>query len=336
MIRWGRTPRLLRRPQMESRKLHAKHVPRGTSDAVTIESNNANGRKWHGMLPKMRGYEKAKKNEGYQGTFKQWHLENQRIRTTGTLPYISTLKHKDVPEDSDMIRWRFLYQLPDARSRYGTSRFAILDGRDLGRVKISFTLPARLKKDEELWLRPYFDPIVRCLRLQRRDGSDYPFRRDLHTLATLKELRSILHLAHGEGLLESVPDDRLSSLRFDTARDSGFAVHCNIQRVPGPRCEVHLRFRHKGVIDKYKIRFRPIVPPDQQAVTFFPYVGKSGLLHLWDIAKGSNLKLRLSGLPVSGFEPSHVRQRWPKLFDLAQSEGFWAEEASCDNKVCLL
>ncbi|KAG8997383.1 hypothetical protein FRB95_006043 [Tulasnella sp. JGI-2019a] len=108
---------------------------------------------------------------------------------------------------------------------------------------------------------------------------------------------------------------------------SGFAVYCNVQKRPAPYCEVYLRFRYNGANDKLQMRFRPDIPLDQQTVTFFPYIGNSGLLHLWDTIKGGDLTLKLPGSTISGFGPEYVRKRWPKLFQLAQSEGFWAEEA---------
>ncbi|KAG8997386.1 hypothetical protein FRB93_000390 [Tulasnella sp. JGI-2019a] len=271
-------------------------------------------------------YEKAKADGGYQGTFKQWHLENTKTRTSGPLPYISTLKHKAFPADSDMIRLSPHYRSTKGTSEWWAMRHIMLNGKDLGIVQI-WLRPTSIEENEEIWLRPYFDPTTRCLRLQRRDGSDYSYTRNLQRLAAYKYLRPFLHLAHGEGLLESIPDDRLSSLRFNTAHDSGFAVHYKVRRVPEPFCEVYLRLRYKGAIDKYQIRFRPVIPPDQQVVTFFPYVGKSGLLHLWDTFKGGDLALRGRGRTVSGYEPKYVREQWPKLFELAQSEGFWAGEA---------
>ncbi|KAG9028815.1 hypothetical protein FRB95_006042 [Tulasnella sp. JGI-2019a] len=141
-------------------------------------------------------------------------------------PYISTLKRKDIPTDADMIRWTPYHHGRSGRTNSLAARRVMLNGKDIGQVRIPFALSPLLKEDEEIWLRPYFDPTARCLRLQRRDGSDYSYIRDVHTLAAHTYLRPILHLAHAEGLLESVPGKHQS---FSTNNNRNPHIRSHLQ-----------------------------------------------------------------------------------------------------------
>lgn len=80
----------------------------------------------------------------------------------------------------------------------------------MARVSLSFLSS---EKNEDLWIRPYFDPTTKELRFQGRDGEDAGPRKRLYHLAVNTSHRPLLKLVVAEGLLESIPGQSTSPAR---------------------------------------------------------------------------------------------------------------------------
>lgn len=72
--------------------------------------------------------------------------------------------------------------------------------------------------------------------------------------------------------------------------------------------------------------FSPVDYEIGEEVDCFPYIGEDGRLRLWDTKKSKDImRYSRNGPIVNGFLAEEVRERFPKLFELAQHEGFWRD-----------
>lgn len=61
----------------------------------------------------------------------------------------------------------------------------------------------------------------------------------------------------------------------------------------------------------------------------FPYVSeRDQKLHLREIREGKDLTFSQRGWtgPTDGYDAQVVRRKWPRLFELAQEDGFWKDQ----------
>lgn len=70
---------------------------------------------------------------------------------------------------------------------------------------------------------------------------------------------------------------------------------------------------------------------DRSHLNYFPYIGDDGgNLRLWDVAEGRDISIKIrrrrreGGYP-HGYTADEVRRRFPDLYTLAHSEGFWGD-----------
>lgn len=124
-------------------------------------------------------------------------------------------------------------------------------------------------------------------------------------------------------------DDRLRSLRFDDTMKSGFTTTCPIRMRSGrPITQPYLRFQLDGEAGTFRPTFRPVGREAGDRIHVFPYVGHDELLQFWDADRAEPLQTYGPGSEGirKGFRPEVVRRAWPKLFAMAQKDGFWKEK----------
>lgn len=88
---------------------------------------------------------------------------------------------------------------------YRITTHSVWNGQCLGRTGLTYS--TKDPPGTVMWVRPYFDPATKEIRLQGRDGSDIATLRakSLNHCAGFDDLRSVLRLAQLEGLLDKVP-----------------------------------------------------------------------------------------------------------------------------------
>ncbi|KAG8997353.1 hypothetical protein FRB94_007708 [Tulasnella sp. JGI-2019a] len=292
----------------------------------------------------IKRYEKAVA-DGYTGSYEIWKLsENPLVvnrRITGSCPYISSLqKLERSPLPEELMRTSIF---GSQHRMHQVMRKVVVNNQVVGEVHIY--IPRMMKQGplEPLWLRPYFDPEAKLLRFQLADGSDYPFSKPLASLAVGSCTRPLLYLAHAEGLIDSVPEDRLQTLVFDAMRRSGFAMHARIKpqdpKRPTFRGTMHVRLDGLGdqgatsdgptpvlKAPSIKFVFTPKNNVDRKYINYFPYIADDGHeLRLWDTDEGRDIILSRRNQEANGLTAREVRERYPLLYALARSEGFRAD-----------
>lgn len=123
--------------------------------------------------------------------------------------------------------------------------------------------------------------------------------------------------------------DALHSLHFERVRESGFSVHAKIPQNswrPNPSCYATLHILSNGVKYPQVLSFTPVISPGRTELYYFPYIGDSGLLQLWDVSNNCPLELYGHvGRKVPGWPARYARKRWPRLFKLACNDGLWED-----------
>lgn len=212
-----------------------------------------------------------------------------------------------------------------------------MDGRDVGRAELYFP-PSSVPPGD--LLRVYYDRDKGLLRFQTKEGEPLSEATDIDLIAKADQLgiRPLLLLAKAEGLIDKVPSKRVSlwisplcvltgscaagrltALDFETNINSGFYIRANLQKNGVYQPAITL----PGVSRSFRFRLGLFDSP-KPYIRFFPYIHKDGRLHLWDVERRADLDLRW-GVQVNSWGPREVQNRIPRLFNFAQSLGYWKE-----------
>lgn len=124
-------------------------------------------------------------------------------------------------------------------------------------------------------------------------------------------------------------DHKLRTLSFHAILESGYTVTGRVRQQPkrSPLIQACLRIRIGDKNTSQTIGFYSSSFEGVETACWFPYIADDGRLRVWNATKGEDAKLVAKrGVTSNGFEAGEVRRRWPRLFELAQSEGFWPDE----------
>lgn len=72
-------------------------------------------------------------------------------------------------------------------------------------------------------------------------------------------------------------------------------------------------------------RVTPQVDQDRKTIASFPYIDEHQRLRLWDVDNGVPLPIRGKGVVEGGIPPEVLRNKSPRLFEFAQSLGYWLD-----------